>query len=184
MKRRVRTTVVFVIAAIGIASVVGIGTVVASADDVAATEVVSALEAPSSVLDALPKGLNASDIGQGGLVVGSQRYLGADGKRSYWVASDVQGEICLIVALGDSGGTVASACNDAGSVSRNGLMLGAHGRDQPTYVSYLLPDSIEDQGRAPSGWTLVGDNVVVALADELAHDVEVETADGRIILSR
>lgn len=124
------------------------------------SEVVGALADPRTAADALPATLGADDVGVGGLIASSARQLGSDAGRTFWVARDAAGDVCLVASLADASQLVAAACGRPDRVQRNGLVLGFQGSGQES-VAYLLPDDARLTAvRAP--WTVVGDNVVVA----------------------
>jgi hypothetical protein len=110
--------------------------------------------------DALPASLPVADVGAGGLVSSSARLLGSDETRTFWVARDAAGDLCLVVSLDDATQLVATACGRPAGVQRHRLVHGfqAGGSDS---VANQLPAAARHSGiRAP--WSVVGDNIVVA----------------------
>jgi len=169
-------------AAVLTAGALTVGGIVAQAGDdtVQPGQIVTALDRARTGGDALPASLVLSELGNGGVLATSSRLLATDAGRSFWAAQDAQGDICLIVALGDTGHTIASACNRPHVVKENGLLVGFqgfHGVDSDEAVAYLLPDAaILDDVSAP--WRVLSDNVVVAAsADVKGHGSSLSTTD-------
>jgi len=166
-RRPVLIAALAVVVATGVALSAGVLVAQAGDDTLDAATIVGVLDDRRAEHDVLPATLDLAQHGHGGLVGSSSRLLGADGTRSFWVAQDAADDICLVVALGDAGQTIATACNRPERVKANGLVIGFQGGAGTTAsVAYLLPDAaVVDTLGAP--WRVVSDNVIVAAADEL-----------------
>lgn len=161
------------------ATALAAGGVIAQAGDdtLEPGQIVSALDQARTGGDALPSTLVLGDLGDGGVIGSSSRLLATDGGRSFWVASDAADDICLIVALGDKGQTIATACNRPALVEEKGLLLGFQGLASDEAVAYLLPDTAILDGVA-SPWRVLSDNVVVALSAQVdGHGTSLPTTD-------
>jgi hypothetical protein len=180
MNRRTRLIGGAVLAAAALtATALTVGGVVAQAGDdtLEPAQIVAALDDARSSHDALPSTLRLDELGDGGVIAASSRLLATDAGRSFWVATDAADDICLVVALGDKGQTIATACNRAARVKENGLVLGFQGFASDEAVAYLLPDAaILDNVASP--WKIVSENVVVANAAQVdGHGASLPTTD-------
>jgi predicted small secreted protein len=180
MNRRTRLIGAAVLAAAALtAAALTVGGVVAQAGDdtLEPGQIISALDTARTGHDALPSTLVLSDLGDGGVVGSSSRLIATDSGRSFWVARDVADDICLVVALGDKGQTIAAACNRPAVVEEKGLLLGFQGFASDEAVAYLLPDAaILDDIASP--WRVLSDNVVVALSAQVdGHGTSLPTTD-------
>jgi hypothetical protein len=132
--------------------------------------VISELATERDGFDALPSKLPVDEIGEGGLDTSSARLLATDSGRRFWAALDATGDVCLIVALGDKGETIAATCGSPDAVAAEGLLLGfqgSGGTGAQASVAYLLPDSAVAE-KAPAPWRLAAPNVIVAPAADAA----------------
>lgn len=180
MNHRTRLIGAAVLAAAAVtATALAVGGVVAQAGDdtLEPGQIVSALDQVRAGRDALPAALVLGDLGDGGVIGSSSRLLATDADRSFWVARDAADDICLIVALGDKGQTIAAACNRPALVKEKGLLLGFQGLASDEAVAYLLPDAaILDSVASP--WRVLSDNVVIALSDQVdGHGASLPTTD-------
>ena len=165
------------------AAALTVGGVVAQAGDdtLEPGQIVTALDQPRVNGDALPSSLQLDDLGNGGVIASSSRLLATDDTRRFWVARDAADDICLVVAAGDAGQTIATACNRPERIAQNGLLLGFQGLETDEAVVYLLPDSaILDDVSGP--WQVLSPNVVVADAAEAKqHGSSLRTTDDHSI---
>ena len=155
-----------------------LGVVAQAGDDtLEPAQIVSALDSARTTDDALPASLDLSDLGDGGVIASSSRLLAVDDGRSFWVARDAADDICLIVAIGDAGQTIATACNRPKQIEERGLLLGFRGLETDEAVAYLLPDAAILDGVAVP-WRVLSGNIVVATESEVAgHGTSLPTTD-------
>ncbi|MGJ8720545.1 MAG: hypothetical protein ACSHW9_01750 [Salinibacterium amurskyense] len=130
-------------------------------------DIVSALDRDAATSDLLPKELDTTMLGTGGLDSSSLRVLGEDETTEYRVGLDKAGQICLVVTLKDALLVTASTCERAGVVEQEGLHLGIQGNETEGSIEqtvYLLPDAT-DERTAQDLWKHVGSNILVAPTD-------------------
>lgn len=95
----------------------------------------------------------------------SVRYVGEADGRAFWIARDADAQFCFVVAI-ETSELSGGSCARLEVLQESGLMIGVEGFGD-SIVAHLVPDDV-DIDAAPEPWTIVGENVLVADADELA----------------
>lgn len=93
------------------------------------------------------------------------RYVGTADGRAFWLARDADAQVCFVVAV-ESSKLSGGSCARLTVLQESGLMLGVEGFGD-SIVAHLVPDDV-DIDAAPAPWTIVGENILVADADDLA----------------
>jgi len=112
---------------------------------------------------------NLAYLGSGGIVAESTRYLGSAGDADFWAAVDGDGEVCL-VALRPASGVTGAFCAAPAVFAERGL-VGGEVLDQTGHTVGVLTSEPVGEIAGGSGWTRVGENLVVSTGPRLALDI-------------
>jgi len=123
-------------------------------------EIVAAYDA--ALRDGDPVYARAADLG---FDPASMRFIGETDGRSFWVGRDDHAQACFVVLIEETelGG---GSCASIAILQESGLTLAVDGFGD-SIVVHLVPDDVDIEA-APAAWTVIGDNILVAEAEDLA----------------
>ncbi|MDQ3538121.1 MAG: hypothetical protein M3415_04915 [Actinomycetota bacterium] len=124
-------------------------------------EVVGAVTSEATSDDALTAAV-ADGLSETRLLPGSERLLRRDGDVRHYVATNVDGELCLVAVIvtADNGDVAASTCARPSDVRDHGLPLHLRAGDVGTFA-VLVPDGYDSARRSDGrGQIKVTNNVV------------------------